>query len=280
MSFFGDVVSGIGNALGIASSDKWAGKNLDLQRDAAQKGIQWRVKDAKAAGVHPLYALGNPGISIAPVHNDSAAYMSAMGQDISRAVTAGLSARERRQEAATAAMRSSVEFDQETQRRELENQLLRSQIAKLDASQVPPPPPEAVAGPPVAVPGSTRPQPSSFTVGSPGEPARAPGAITDYQYHRQADGGIGLTMSDDMKQRSEDNFFDELGWQWRNRVVPFWQGRRPVPRPNPRDYPAPRGYRYEWDAHRQAFYPRHIITGTWYGSPTVIYGPGGSSIRR
>lgn len=32
--------------------------NADLQREFAQKGIQWRVADAKAAGIHPLAALG------------------------------------------------------------------------------------------------------------------------------------------------------------------------------------------------------------------------------
>lgn len=29
-----------------------------LQREFAQSGVQWRVEDAKAAGLHPLYALG------------------------------------------------------------------------------------------------------------------------------------------------------------------------------------------------------------------------------
>lgn len=36
-------------------------KNYAMQKEFAQHGIRWRVKDAKAAGLHPLYAIGaNP----------------------------------------------------------------------------------------------------------------------------------------------------------------------------------------------------------------------------
>lgn len=38
------------------------------QREFAQHGVRWRVADAKAAGVHPLYALGASTPSYSPVH--------------------------------------------------------------------------------------------------------------------------------------------------------------------------------------------------------------------
>lgn len=41
-------------------------KNIALQREFAQHGIRWRVEDAKAAGVHPMYALGAGGAAFAP----------------------------------------------------------------------------------------------------------------------------------------------------------------------------------------------------------------------
>lgn len=36
--------------------------NLRTSYDFAQNSIQWKVADAKKAGIHPLYALGSPGI--------------------------------------------------------------------------------------------------------------------------------------------------------------------------------------------------------------------------
>ena len=41
-------------------------KQAELQREFAQKGVQWRVEDAKKAGLHPLYAIGAQGASFSP----------------------------------------------------------------------------------------------------------------------------------------------------------------------------------------------------------------------
>lgn len=40
--------------------------NAATQREFAQHGLQWRVADAVAAGVHPLYAVGASGANFAP----------------------------------------------------------------------------------------------------------------------------------------------------------------------------------------------------------------------
>lgn len=42
-------------------------KNANLQRQFAKMGIRWRVADAKAAGLHPLAALGSSGASGSPI---------------------------------------------------------------------------------------------------------------------------------------------------------------------------------------------------------------------
>lgn len=42
--------------------------NAALQREFAQMGIQWRVKDAQKAGIHPLYALGANTTPATPSH--------------------------------------------------------------------------------------------------------------------------------------------------------------------------------------------------------------------
>jgi hypothetical protein len=46
-------------------------QNVQMNYDFAQKGIGWKVKDAKKAGIHPLYALGastqSPSFGVNPV---------------------------------------------------------------------------------------------------------------------------------------------------------------------------------------------------------------------
>jgi len=37
----------------IKSQENMAAQNIALQKEFAQSGIQWKVADAKAAGVHP-----------------------------------------------------------------------------------------------------------------------------------------------------------------------------------------------------------------------------------
>lgn len=82
------------------SAEKSAHINADLQREFAQNGIQWRVADAKKAGIHPVYAMGGGGVSASPVavgSQDSSIsdFGSMMGQDLSRAEAAAQSAEDR-----------------------------------------------------------------------------------------------------------------------------------------------------------------------------------------
>lgn len=82
----GDIVGG---ALDSRSRESAGNKNADLQREFAKNSIRWRVADAKAAGIHPLAALGSQGISANPAYvggGDSG--VSAAGQDIGRAISA------------------------------------------------------------------------------------------------------------------------------------------------------------------------------------------------
>ena len=51
----------------IQRQNQWSQKNIDLQKEFAQSGIRWKVEDAKAAGIHPLYALGANTTSYSPV---------------------------------------------------------------------------------------------------------------------------------------------------------------------------------------------------------------------
>lgn len=76
MSIWTAVGAGIGALGGLAQSGinslqaskdrELASQQYNHQKEFAQNSIQWRVNDAKKAGIHPLYALGSQGISYAP----------------------------------------------------------------------------------------------------------------------------------------------------------------------------------------------------------------------
>lgn len=59
----------LGGYLSSKSQKKQANQSAALQKEFAQQGVQWRVSDAKAAGIHPVYAMGaslpsSPGLPI------------------------------------------------------------------------------------------------------------------------------------------------------------------------------------------------------------------------
>lgn len=131
----GSLISGGLGLLGGLFSDNSQAKanaeNIKYQKQFAQEGIQWRVADAEKAGVHPLYALGAQTTSFSPSVVGSSGVGTALasaGQDIGRAV---------------AAKYSTDEFTKTTQaltlqRMGLENDLLASQIRKINAPGTPP----------------------------------------------------------------------------------------------------------------------------------------------
>ena len=65
----GELIAGVGSLIGglmgrdaqrdaNEAQERMAAQNIALQREFAQQGIQWKVVDARKAGISPLYALG------------------------------------------------------------------------------------------------------------------------------------------------------------------------------------------------------------------------------
>lgn len=92
----------------------FAREQFNYQKQLAESGIRMRVADAKAAGLHPLAALGASGTSITPISvgggysvdhggssrgSDIGSSLANMGQGIGRAVAATQSKEERMQSA-------------------------------------------------------------------------------------------------------------------------------------------------------------------------------------
>lgn len=114
----------------------------EYQERFARSGIQWRVEDAKAAGIHPLYALGanTSSYSGSPIQVGSpsvaadtsmASAVSSFGQDIGRAVNSTRTQSQRDE--------AFVRTTQDLQLRKmgLENELLASQIKRMQVSANP-----------------------------------------------------------------------------------------------------------------------------------------------
>lgn len=64
-------------------------RNANLQREFAQNSIQWKIEDAKRAGINPYYALGASGYSASPVQStddNRGAYAMEVGQALSNSI--------------------------------------------------------------------------------------------------------------------------------------------------------------------------------------------------
>lgn len=135
LPFGGAFLPLIGAGIDALFGKSQADANAASQKEFAQHGIRWRVKDAEAAGIHPLYALGAQTHSFAPTMVGS--NFAAAGQDISRAIDATRTGGERL---------NARLGELALERAGLENDLLRAQIAGSKAALL------RQVGPPMADP--------------------------------------------------------------------------------------------------------------------------------
>lgn len=257
----GELISGgasiIGGLFGKSSAEKANKANIKLQKEFAQNGIQWKVADAKAAGLHPLAALGAQTTAFSPSVVGDTSFgtgIAQAGQDVGRAIN---STRTQGQKAD--AYTKTVQ-DLSIQRMGLENTLLASQIAKTNQAGSPPDMPTAtqrylvdgqgegkVSTP--NLPSGTpliSDQPLQRVVSDPSAPFQEPGAINDLGFARTSTGHTPIP-SGDMKQRIDDDLIGTLIWNLRNRLLPTVGLNRTPP------YKAPRGSHWEYDRLRQEY---------------------------
>lgn len=200
--------------LGDRAQEKATEANINMQREFAQKGIQWKVEDAKAAGIHPLYALGASTHSFSPVQvgNPLGDALGDMGQELGRAFNAQASNAERQRQAAEYAGQAAerLQMDRERHRSQLLNdevqrQYWASRIAS--ANQVGNPPGSVGdAGGAIAYPVGDRREnvvgvkiePDTVTKMKPGgyETAGTHGAFKEYRYGTKPNETMRLPSSE------------------------------------------------------------------------------------
>lgn len=202
-----------------------------LQREFAQNGIRWRVADAQAAGVHPLYALGGAGATFSPggvsvggdrSSMDWGAFARDMGQDLSRAFDATRTENERYQARLRDLTLTGLEVD---------NDIKRAQLAKLNNAQTGP-----------AFP-AIDPTPVQQTQSIPGRPGVEQG-ISPSTGFAEGPGGVMTPIPGQVhKQRTEDSPLEIVDF-WRNNMLPsFSLEQREALRPQ---IPAPPLKKWAW----------------------------------
>lgn len=119
----------------IEADKQLQAQNIANQKEFAQQGIRWKVADAQAAGLHPLAALGAQTSSFSNVVGGDIPIaktdFGGMGQDIGRAIDAGSTQGERQDRMGQAIARTAQVFSLE--KMNLENELLKSAVAKSNA---------------------------------------------------------------------------------------------------------------------------------------------------
>lgn len=253
-----------------------ADRNIELQKQFAREGIQWRVEDAKQAGIHPLAALGAQTHTFSPVAVGSAlpdySGIAQAGQDVSRAIHAT------RDPGAKLDAYTKTVQDLTVQRMGLENQILEaqlaSQIAKVSQPGTPPGIPadlrtrylidgqtDSIIGTPYTFEFNEK---FERSPSRPNNPTAEFGSVPGWTYERTPNGGLAVIPSKDSKERHEDNWIQQALWNvrhyWRPLVNPMY--RTPT-KPNANDYPLPDHLEWRYNG----------LTATWY--PAYKRGKGG-----
>lgn len=224
-----------------------------LQREFAQNGIRWRIDDAKAAGLHPLAALGSSGASAAPIavgglgstggggsYNvdfgrnssgggpDLGGLARDLGQNVSRAYLATRTPEEKILTAYELTRQA-----QQIQHGDLQNQYLASQIARMNQTSTGPGMPSQVSGV-----GVYEPKPPEVLNADPNATGQTAGPPTPANTWQRLPSGLLFS------QPNKDLNIDEASspgwatWMLENRVLPhFSKTHRDAARPSDKHLP-------------------------------------------
>lgn len=263
MGLLGDI---IGAGASLIAANKAANTQKDINneniaqsREFAQTGIQWRVADAKAAGIHPLAAMGVPLASAPTLQVGDTGVADAyarMGQSLGRAADAVLTREERNKKQQLDALT--------LERASLENELLRSQISNVNRANNPTLP--SLSGDSTVLPGQSdgRVKIVPNELVSSDRLGKDAGTLNTYSHSVNHDGSVSVLPSKDAKNLMED--MGPLPWVWYARTA---LNRPPKPKETPR-----KGYTWVWNPATLTYSQRPIqnwkrATGNWLRSHGV-----------
>lgn len=277
----GGIASGVAGLISggqsSASAERLNQLNYEHQKEFAQNGIRWKVADAKAAGLHPLAALGASTAQYTPATSigDSPdwSFLADAGQSIGRAVDAKRTQQERVEQQ----QKQDAAFALKAENQKAENELIRTQTESIrqdmalrqakaseqvvrTQQQVPAMPSLGRDG--SVIPGqgdSTSPvgieaKPAEIVVNDPQTRFAEAGSHPDTRWLRTATGGYQPVRSEAAQNALEDDVIGSARYETRNGLGNFSNDERFAP---PRAL-LPNGGR---DGHSW-FYD--FVNGEWY----------------
>lgn len=222
-------------------------QELEYQKELHKNQIQWRVEDAKKAGLHPLASLGLSSYSYSPVSSsiDTSGtdynWMGDIGQNIDRAIQQGKTKEERDKTKALDDKLIEIQIRKGTADAELAETQAADARFRLQQQMFPPTPP--ANSPDGLIPGQT----GSIIV-TPSEVKRAEsrgtqaGAPPSVQWFSNPDGSVTRSMSEQAKTANEDDIINTIGWHIDNNVIPFSHRFGSAVPVNPTDFAPPLKY--------------------------------------
>lgn len=247
-SIAGGLLSGMPQGAGKGFAREMWDKNYAAQKEFAQNGIRWKVEDAKAAGLHPLAALGSASyfspsgsIGVDQTGGKDYSWLGDLGQNVGRAIDAKATAEERAKAEAV---------NDEANGLKLENMRLQNEQLKLDmatqlardvtASQravrntaLPPAMPSLRTRSDGAIVGTVMPgqgdstasslftvKPAEIIASDPETPFAEGGSHPDEMWVRTNSGGWAPLRSTTTQQGYEDDWLGGIQWNVRNRLRP------------------------------------------------------------
>lgn len=296
MGLFGSVIGAAGSLAGgllglhgqresVANAAAINRANYEAQKEFAQNSIRWRVADAKAAGLHPLAALGaqSSGYTPSATIGDSPdfSFLQDVGQNIDRAIDAKRTERERVEQE----RKQDLLFNEELKGRQLQNQETQTRIDSMKwdmamqaarnaeqsvrtQQQVPAMPSLAPDGRTMSGQGDATSsslftvKPPELAISHPQTPAAEAGTHPEIRYFRTSDGGYSMARSEAYADSTDDDRAGMFSWELRNRIpATVWDSASSAP---PRAY-LPDGGAGAWDwtynPLLQTYYPYR--KGNW-----------------
>lgn len=236
----------LGGMFGADESRSNARKDRALQEAFARQGIQWRVEDAKKAGIHPLAALNAQIPQYQPVNQGTPIgdAFSNMGQNFSAAASRSLSKEDK--------MYNQAMQVEQVRNAQLKNKLLEHQITSISNSNNPGLPSNSGLGS-LTKSGQgdayVLEQPLVRTHSPIGKPHQEVGHSPDVGFAKTPT-GLAPVPSKDIKERIEDQMIPEISWAIRNQLMPnFGYGDKPS-----RGL-LPKGYDWQWSVRGQEWRP-------------------------
>lgn len=274
----GGVAGLISGGQSSASAERLNQLNYMHQKEFAQNGIRWKVADAKAAGLHPLAALGASTAQYTPATaiGDSPdwSFLADAGQSIGRAVDAKRTQQERVEQQ----QKQDAAFALKAENQKAENDLIRAQTASIQQDmalrqakaaeqavrtqqQVPAMPSLGRDGSVIAGQGdATSPagiesKPAEIVVNDPQTRTAEAGSHPDKRWLRTSTGGYQPVRSEAAQNALEDDIVGSFRYDMRNGLANMANSQDNAP---PRAFLPDGGrgnYFWFWDGVLGEWYP-------------------------